>query len=203
MTPDMHDILGQRAAIQQLERALARKERGVVLGGAPGTPKSQIARRIPTVMPPLDDTARRWLFGQHAKVFVARPIREMQYGLCRTALLDIEVQKACYGILFVDNLHEFSEGMIVALGRTLDVIPGERRPFVVATTTLCQCGWFSTNAVCSCNHDQIIQFGIMIGRYASILQLSTYVGLQWYGNRSEGLERSESSEAIRRRIYGT
>ena len=132
--PDLAEVRGQAEARRALEVALSGGH-GLLLSGPPGTGKTLLARTIPGLLPPLPDEAA---FGATvvASVSGEGPIRELirqapyraphhtsSYAAIvggGPALLPGEVTRADHGVLFLDELAEFSRDVLEALRQPLE-----------------------------------------------------------------------------------
>ena len=132
--PDLAEVRGQAEARRALEVALAGGH-GLLLVGPPGTGKTLLARTIPGLLPPLSDAAA---FGATviASVSGEGPMRALvrrapfraphhtsSYAAIvggGPALLPGEVTRADHGVLFLDELAEFSRDVLEALRQPLE-----------------------------------------------------------------------------------
>lgn len=174
--PDFADIRGQDDAVRAVARAVFAGV-GVHLEGPPGVGKTMIARRVPSLLPPLGDRERAWLSAEYLgagfPVRVSeRPFRAPHHSVSQAALvgsgivprdLDVcrcrgraahlfhdlprlplprasEIQLARFGVLLLDEVHEFSKAALESLLGVHYRMHGA--PLIVATSTRCPCGWF-------------------------------------------------------------
>jgi magnesium chelatase family protein len=132
--PDLAEVRGQAEARRALEVALAGGH-GLLLIGPPGTGKTLLARTIPGLLPPLSDSEA---FGATvvASVSGEGPMRQLvrrapfraphhtsSYAAIvggGPALLPGEVTRADHGVLFLDELAEFSRDVLEALRQPLE-----------------------------------------------------------------------------------
>ena len=131
---DMHDVRGQHHAARALEICAAGRHHCLMLG-APGSGKTMLATRMPTIMPPMDEkealttTAIASLSqtGPSVQNFYRRPFRSPHHTASAVALVGGggnptpgEISKAHNGILFLDELPEFGRIALDALREPLE-----------------------------------------------------------------------------------
>jgi magnesium chelatase family protein len=135
MTPDLSDVRGQLLARRALEIAAAGGH-NLLLVGPPGGGKTMMARRLPGILPPLsfdealDVTAVHSVAGllpAGAGLQRTRPFRAPHHTISDAALVGGgsqprpgEVSLAHHGVLFLDEMLEFSRHVLEVLRQPLE-----------------------------------------------------------------------------------
>ncbi len=224
---DFADVKGQYQAKRALEIAAAGGH-NVIMIGAPGSGKTMLARRMPSILPPLSvgeavETTKihsvAGKLGAHRGVMSARPFRSPHHLVSQVALIGGgqspqpgEVSMAHNGVLFLDELPEFGRNTLEVLRQPMEdkVITISRAKYTVeypanftliASMNPCPCGFYNhPTRECGCSPAMVNRYR---GRISGPLMDRIDLHIEIIPVSLEEISRaelSESSSVVRGRV---
>lgn len=224
-TIDFSEISGQKAAKRAIEIA-ASGMHNILMIGPPGSGKTMLAKRIPTIMPELslDESMEiskiysiAGLMDQQALI-ARRPFRSPHHTITTSALVGGgmipkpgEISLAHLGVLFLDELPEFQKNTIEVLRQPLEdksvtiarLNASYKYPagfMLIAAMNPCSCGFYPDRNKCSCSITQVKRY---LGRISQPLLDRFDICIEALQMNYKELQLSqtqETSEDIRRRV---
>lgn len=224
---DFADVKGQESAKKALEIA-ACGGHNVLMVGAPGSGKSMLAKRMPSILPPMTfeesiETTNihsvSGLLDKNTPLITKRPFRSPHHTISTAGLSGGgsvprpgEISLAHNGLLFLDELAEFSrqtleilrqplEDQKVTISRVSGTITYPCSMMLIAAMNPCPCGYYGhPTRKCICSQKQVSGYlskisGPMLDRF----DLHIEVAPVEFDDISS-TKKEESSEAIRERV---
>lgn len=225
--PDLIDVKGQQQAKRALEIAAAGGH-SLLFIGPPGTGKSMLAARLPGIMPELSQLEALESAAIHsvangefnAETWRVRPFRQPHHSASSPALVGGgsspkpgEISLAHRGILFLDELTEFSratleqlreplETGVINIARASQSVQYPAQFMLVAACNPCRCGYLGDGTErCQCSAASIESYrgklsGPLLDRIDMHVPLQRVSASQLQGKDADG----ERSAVVRTKV---
>ena len=225
--PDFSEVKGQEQVKRALEIAAAGSH-NVLMSGPPGSGKSMLARRLPSILPDmtreeaLEATEIHSVMGltspEHPLID-QRPFRSPHHTISPIGMSGGgsnprpgEISLAHNGVLFLDELPEFPKEVLevlrqpledgqVQISRAAGTVTYPSRFMLVCAMNPCKCGWYGhPSGRCRCTEGEVKKYlSRLSGPLLDRIDLFVEVGALNFDELSQR-QPSESSAAIKARV---